>query len=134
MLTRERANLGTGGTFTIFDQGDSLGCVKELLSRIDYGKRFDAGEIVTRISNAKNAFLLPEELPDPPEPLELPDPLEPPELPEAPILKDELRDFNRKVSQAGHVTYGARGGILGRSASPGDPFRGRQPKSRGCRT
>ena len=64
VLTRERATLGNGGAFTIFDQGDSLGCVKELLSRIDYGKRFDAGEIASRISNAKNAFLAPEELPE----------------------------------------------------------------------
>jgi DNA helicase-2/ATP-dependent DNA helicase PcrA len=64
VLTRERATLGTGGAFTIFDQGDSLGCVKELLSRIDYGKRFDASEIVSRISNAKNAFQAPEDLPE----------------------------------------------------------------------
>jgi DNA helicase-2/ATP-dependent DNA helicase PcrA len=64
VLTKERASLGTGGAFTIFDQGDSLGCVKELLSRIDYGKRFDASEIASRISNAKNAFQAPEELPE----------------------------------------------------------------------
>jgi DNA helicase-2/ATP-dependent DNA helicase PcrA len=64
VLTRERATLGNGGPFTIFDQGDQLGCVKELLSRIDYGKRFDASEIASRISNAKNAFLAPEEMPE----------------------------------------------------------------------
>ena len=64
VLTRERANLGNGGAFTIFDQGDQLGCVKELLSRIDYGKRFDASVITSRISNAKNAFMAPEELPE----------------------------------------------------------------------
>jgi superfamily I DNA/RNA helicase len=64
VLTRERATLGNGGPFTIFDQGDQLGCVKELLSRIDYGKRFDASEIASRISNAKNAFLAPEDLPE----------------------------------------------------------------------
>jgi hypothetical protein len=33
-----------------------------------------------------------------------------PELPEAPVLKDELRDFNRKVSLTGHVTYNAKVG------------------------
>jgi hypothetical protein len=33
-----------------------------------------------------------------------------PELPEAPVLKEELRDFNRKVSQTGHVTYNAKVG------------------------
>jgi DNA helicase-2/ATP-dependent DNA helicase PcrA len=64
VLTRERSQLGSGGAFTIFDQGDQLGCIKELLSRIDYGKRFDAAVIASRISNAKNAFLLPEELPE----------------------------------------------------------------------
>ncbi len=64
VLTRERANLSGGGPFTIFDQGDQLGCVKELLSRIDYGKRFDASVIVSRISNAKNAFTAPEEMPE----------------------------------------------------------------------
>jgi superfamily I DNA/RNA helicase len=64
VLTRERSNLGSGGPFTIFDQGDQLGCVKEILARIDYGKRFDASVITSRISNAKNAFLSPEELPE----------------------------------------------------------------------
>jgi superfamily I DNA/RNA helicase len=64
VLTRERTSLGNGGAFTIFDQGDQLGCIKELLSRIDYGKRFDAGVIASRISNAKNAFMAPEELPE----------------------------------------------------------------------
>jgi DNA helicase-2/ATP-dependent DNA helicase PcrA len=64
VLTRERANLGGGGPFTIYDQGDQLGCIKEILSRIDYGKRFDASVVLSRISNAKNAFLSPEELPE----------------------------------------------------------------------
>jgi superfamily I DNA/RNA helicase len=60
VLGRERKSLG--GTFTIFDQGDCLSLVKDLLSRTDAGKAFDASAIVTRISNAKNAFLSPEEL------------------------------------------------------------------------
>ena len=35
--------------------------MKEILSRTDAGKKFDASQIVTRISNAKNAFQSPEE-------------------------------------------------------------------------
>lgn len=60
VLGRERKSLG--GTFTIFDQGDCLSLVKDLLSRTDAGRAFDASAIMTRISNAKNAFLTPEEL------------------------------------------------------------------------
>ncbi|MDB4944189.1 MAG: ATP-dependent helicase UvrD/PcrA [Labilithrix sp.] len=59
VLGRERKSLG--GTFTIFDQGDCLSAVKEILSRIDAGKKFDASDIMTRISNAKNAFISAEE-------------------------------------------------------------------------
>ncbi|MCL2723341.1 MAG: UvrD-helicase domain-containing protein [Polyangiaceae bacterium] len=59
VLGRERKSLG--GTFTIFDQGDSISAVKEIMSRIDAGKKLDAAAILTRISNAKNAFLSPEE-------------------------------------------------------------------------
>lgn len=33
-----------------------------------------------------------------------------PELTESPVLKDELRDFGRKVSESGRVTYNARSG------------------------
>lgn len=61
VLGREKKSLG--GTFTIFDQGDCLSTVKEILSRQGGGgKKLDAAEILTRISNAKNAFLSPEEL------------------------------------------------------------------------
>ena len=60
VLGRERRSLG--GTFTIFDQGDCLGTVKDIMSRIKADKSLDASEIATRISNAKNAFLSPEEL------------------------------------------------------------------------
>ncbi|MFO0737885.1 MAG: 3'-5' exonuclease [Labilithrix sp.] len=60
VLGRERKSLG--GTFTIFDQGDCLGAVKEIMSRISTNKALDASEVMTRISNAKNAFLAPEEL------------------------------------------------------------------------
>jgi len=61
VLTSERATLG--GAFTIFDQGDSLATVKEVLRTIDGGKRFDAAAILARISNAKNAFQKPGEIP-----------------------------------------------------------------------
>ena len=62
VLTRERR--AAGSVFTIFDQGDCLGVVKEVLRNLDAGKRFDVPAILARISNAKNAFLAPEELPD----------------------------------------------------------------------
>ena len=62
VLTREQKAMG--GAFTIFDQGDVLSCVKEILSRERIGKNLDAAAIVGRISNAKNAFLQPEDLPD----------------------------------------------------------------------
>lgn len=60
VLGRERASVG--GTFTIFDQGDCVGVVKDILSRIGAGKSLDAWAILTRISNAKNAFIGPDEL------------------------------------------------------------------------
>lgn len=61
VLSSERA--ATGGAFTIFDQGDALATVKEVLRTIDGGKRFDAAAILARISNAKNAFQKPGETP-----------------------------------------------------------------------
>ena len=60
VLGREKKSLG--GTFTIFDQGDCLSLVKDILSRTNAGRAFDAAAVATRISNAKNAFLSPEEL------------------------------------------------------------------------
>jgi superfamily I DNA/RNA helicase len=54
VLRREQA--AAGGAFTIFDQGDSLAAVKEILRTVDAGKRFDAAAILARISHAKNAF------------------------------------------------------------------------------
>ena len=62
VLTAEKRK--EGSVFTIFDQGDQVGAVKEVLRTIDAGKRFDVAAICARISNAKNAFLTPEELPD----------------------------------------------------------------------
>ena len=62
VLTKERKALG--GVFTIFDQGDALGTVKEILRSLRAQKNYDADAVLTRISNAKNAFLSPEELRD----------------------------------------------------------------------
>jgi superfamily I DNA/RNA helicase len=59
VLTKERTALG--GAFTIFDQGDAIGVVKDILRRIDAGKPFDASAVLSRISNAKNAMLAPED-------------------------------------------------------------------------
>ncbi len=60
VLGRERKALG--GTFTIFDQGDCLATIKELLGRTRAGRNLDAAAILARISNAKNAFLAPGDL------------------------------------------------------------------------
>jgi DNA helicase-2/ATP-dependent DNA helicase PcrA len=68
VLTQERAALG--GAFTIFDQGDALGTVKEILRGVRAGKSYDAMAILARISNAKNAFQAPEDLPDSDDPYE----------------------------------------------------------------
>ncbi len=58
-LGRERAAIG--GAFTIFDQGDALGVVKECMRRTDAGRRFDAPAVLARISLAKNAFVEPQD-------------------------------------------------------------------------
>jgi len=68
-LARERASIDwsssperadVGGAFTIFDQGDALGVIKECMRRVEAGRRFDAGAVLARISLAKNAFVDPE--------------------------------------------------------------------------
>jgi len=60
VLSREKKSMG--GTFTIFDQGDCVSAVKDILARSARGKAYDASAILTRISNAKNAFIGPDEL------------------------------------------------------------------------
>jgi DNA helicase-2/ATP-dependent DNA helicase PcrA len=62
VLQRERASLG--GTFTIFDQGDQTSLVKQLLRAAGADRSYDAQAVMARISNAKNAFQLAEEMPD----------------------------------------------------------------------
>ncbi|HTM22885.1 MAG TPA: UvrD-helicase domain-containing protein, partial [Kofleriaceae bacterium] len=60
ILQKERAALGFPRGFVIYDTADQLGCVREILRRIDSGgRRWDVKAILTRISLAKNAFIGP---------------------------------------------------------------------------
>ncbi len=62
VLGRERSAIG--GPFTIFDQGDQTALVKQLLRAAGADRAFDAQAVLARISNAKNAFLAAEQLPE----------------------------------------------------------------------
>jgi len=62
VLGREKEALG--GAFTIFDQGDQTSLVKQLLHAAGAERAYDAQAVLARISNAKNAFLSAEEMPD----------------------------------------------------------------------
>ena len=62
-VREEAKTLGLGSRFTIFDQGDSLGVVRQLLrsdSTVD--RRLDAQAVLSRISLWKNAMLTPSEV------------------------------------------------------------------------
>jgi DNA helicase-2/ATP-dependent DNA helicase PcrA len=62
VLGLETKALGLRGTkFAIFDQADCSGVVREILRTVNSGRAYDIGAILTRISNAKNAFLSPED-------------------------------------------------------------------------
>jgi len=62
-LGEENRALGYDGRFVIFDQGDALGLVKEIIKRIRRGDRtLDSAAVLTRISLWKNAFLAPEDV------------------------------------------------------------------------
>ena len=61
MLGRERD--AVGGRFTIFDQGDQTSLVKQLLRDAGADRSYDAAAVLARISNAKNAFLATDDLP-----------------------------------------------------------------------
>jgi len=63
-FVREEAKaLGLGSRFTIFDQGDSLGVVRELLkTESTADRRLDAQAVLSRISLWKNAMLSPGEV------------------------------------------------------------------------
>ncbi|MEM9073060.1 MAG: UvrD-helicase domain-containing protein [Myxococcota bacterium] len=62
-LREENRALGFDGRFVIFDQGDSLGLVREILKRESLADRnMDIPALLTRISLWKNAFMLPEDV------------------------------------------------------------------------
>lgn len=79
-LQREARYLGFGGGFTIFDQSDAVGTLRELMRELHIddarrgpssrrddragGRRLDAAAILNRISLAKNAFHTPQSMPD----------------------------------------------------------------------
>jgi superfamily I DNA/RNA helicase len=62
VLTRERD--AVGGRFTIFDQGDQTSLVKQLLRDAGADRSYDSAAVLSRISNAKNAFQTADELPE----------------------------------------------------------------------
>jgi len=60
LLKEERRAAGLDGRFVVFDQGDSLGTVKEILREGYHGsraRRFDAMAVLARISNWKSAMV-----------------------------------------------------------------------------
>ena len=62
-VREEAKSLGLGSRFTIFDQGDSLGVVRELLrTEAKADRMLDAQAILSRISLWKNALLEPEKV------------------------------------------------------------------------
>jgi DNA helicase-2/ATP-dependent DNA helicase PcrA len=61
VLGRERQAIG--GAFTIFDQGDQMSLVKQLLRDAVGDRSYDAPAVLARISNAKGAFVRPDDLP-----------------------------------------------------------------------
>jgi ATP-dependent DNA helicase Rep len=57
ILSAEGRSLGLrNGEFTIFDQGDCSGTVREILRGIRGGRKYDVMAILARISHAKNAL------------------------------------------------------------------------------
>lgn len=64
-LREESAALGYGSRYVIFDQGDTMGLLREVLRReVGVGSNLDVGAILSRISLYKNAFLAPEDVPE----------------------------------------------------------------------
>ena len=62
-VNEEKQTLGLGKRFVIFDQGDSMGVVKDVLRQLresGAARRLDPGAIMARISKWKNEGLLPE--------------------------------------------------------------------------
>ncbi|MCA9677939.1 MAG: UvrD-helicase domain-containing protein [Kofleriaceae bacterium] len=63
ILKEERKALGFPRGFTIYDQSDQLGVVREILRHLakeDADRRYDVKAILTRISLAKNGFVAPD--------------------------------------------------------------------------
>jgi DNA helicase-2/ATP-dependent DNA helicase PcrA len=61
ILKAEREALSMASGFTIYDQADQMGLLRELLRQVHIeDRRFDVKAILFRISLAKNAFLSPE--------------------------------------------------------------------------
>ena len=61
ILQTERRALGMPRGFTIYDQSDQLGAVREAMRALHDGdRRFDVKALLTRISLAKNAFIGPD--------------------------------------------------------------------------
>ncbi|MEI8255217.1 MAG: UvrD-helicase domain-containing protein [Deltaproteobacteria bacterium] len=65
-IARQEAKLIAGGDrFVVYDAADAMGVVKEILRELKVtDRRYDAGAIMARISRAKNAMALPEDLDD----------------------------------------------------------------------
>jgi len=66
-VNEEKQTLGLGKRFVIFDQGDSMGVVKDVLRQLresGAARRLDPGAIMARISKWKNEGLLPEAVPE----------------------------------------------------------------------
>jgi len=62
ILHAERKALGLPRGFTIYDQSDQLGALREAMRTLHDGdRRFDVKALLTRISLAKNAFVAPED-------------------------------------------------------------------------
>ena len=67
LIKEEGKASGLDGRFVIFDQGDSLGVIKEILrgtSRDGSSRRFDTMAVLARISNWKNALASADKLAD----------------------------------------------------------------------
>jgi superfamily I DNA/RNA helicase len=62
MLKVEASRGNRRSRFTIFDTGDQLAVLRELLGRLKMGRAYDLGSILERISAYKNAFITPEQL------------------------------------------------------------------------
>ena len=62
LRTEARALGFRGAKFTIFDQADCTGVIREALREVRSSKGYDIGAILARISAAKNEFIEPDEL------------------------------------------------------------------------